>query len=123
MNGNNCELVKTFQLSNSKEYEVLAEVIKDAVVEFYVYEGEETECLFTGYVKWSGCSNWDFQNKPCLLHFCSKEETVAFGTFLGKLYDWAAELIKMLTDEEVEKWQNGNIKSIHQCTGPKNKKN
>lgn len=107
------ELVRKFQLKDT-DYEVSAE-IHDAHVEFYVFEtgasgDANTDYLFSGYVKWDGCSNWDFQsfNKRvgCThpLHFCSKEDAVEFGVFLGQLYDWTAELIKVLTDEEVASW-------------------
>ena len=74
-------------------------------------QDDDTDYLFSGCVKWDGCSNWDFQSfnnrVGCThpLHFCSKEDAVEFGVFLGKLYDWTAELISVLTDEQVASWK------------------
>lgn len=102
------ELVKQFKLKG-KDYNVSAEV-HGASVEYHVYENDDTDYLFSGYVKWDGCSNWDFtsfnERVGCThpLHFCSKESAIEFGLFLAKLYDWTAELIKVLTDEEVASW-------------------
>jgi hypothetical protein len=102
------ELVRKFQLKDT-EFSVSAEV-HESSVEFHIYKDDDTDYLFSGYVKWDGCSNWDFQSfnerVGCThpLHFCSKEDTIEFGVFLGKLYDWTAELIKVLTDEEVASW-------------------
>lgn len=103
------DLVRKFQLKGT-EYNVSAEIHEEVSVEFHVYEEDDTDYLFSGYVKRGGCSNWDFQSfnerVGCThpLHFCSKEDAIEFGVFLGKLYDWTAELIKVLTDEEIESW-------------------
>ena len=92
--------VREFQLKGTT-YQVSAEIDGSSVA-FHVYEDDDTDYLFSGYVKWDGCSNWDFQSfnarVGCThpLHFCSKEDAIEFGVFLGKLYDWTAELIKVL---------------------------
>jgi hypothetical protein len=52
--------------------------------------------LMVGYIKWDGCSNWDFplpQGVTHPLHFCSHLEIKAFGNMLASLYEWAAELM------------------------------
>ncbi len=102
------ELVRKFQLQGT-EYNVAADV-HGSSVEFHVYKDDEVDHLFSGFVKWDGCSNWDFhsfnERVGCThpLHFCSKEDAIEFGIFLGKLYDWTAELIDVLTDETVKSW-------------------
>jgi hypothetical protein len=52
--------------------------------------------LVKGYVKWDGCSNWDFPheaNTTHPLHFCGKLEAACFGKMIVELYEWAAELM------------------------------
>lgn len=97
-------LVRKFDLKE-KSYYVSAEIYEFSV-EFHVYEEQATDYLFSGSVKWDGCSNWDFHSfnervgysHP--FHFCSKESAVEFGVFLGQLYDWTSELIEVLTDKK-----------------------
>jgi hypothetical protein len=51
--------------------------------------------LFMCYIKWDGCSNWDFstkENSSYPIHFCSSLEAFHFGKMIGDLYEWAAEL-------------------------------
>ena len=71
-------------------------------VEFLVYEGDEDrgnrnpDALFTGYVKWDGCSNWDFGGERGTthpLHFCGLRPARQFGELLVELYKWAGELM------------------------------
>jgi hypothetical protein len=52
--------------------------------------------LVKGYVKWDGCSNWDFPLEAGVtypLHFCGQQEIRCFGKMLAELYEWAAELM------------------------------
>lgn len=90
------ENLKEFELCGST-FQVIAEP-KDHCVEFTIYKEylpPRLDPLITGYVKWDGCSNWDFPSDGCThpLHFCGKQDSIEFGEFLGKLYDWAAELL------------------------------
>lgn len=57
-----------------------------------VYTIEEAEVTVTGFVKWDGCSNWDFKTSECMMHFCEREQMVQLGELLGRLYDMTAEL-------------------------------
>lgn len=52
--------------------------------------------FMVGYIKWDGCSNWDFlleENVTHPLHFCSQIQTTQFGNLLYEMYNWAAELM------------------------------
>jgi len=52
--------------------------------------------LIEGYIKWDGCSNWDFPLEPGTthpLHFCSHQQIKSFGYMFSSLYEWAAELM------------------------------
>ena len=55
---------------------------------------EKAETFLEGTVKWDGCSNFEFSaQKNAMLHCCSKDDVVAIGTLLGRIYDCAARLI------------------------------
>ena len=61
---------------------------------------------FLGYIKWDGCSNWDFgPNAHYPLHFCGMTEAGEFGKLIQKLYEWAAELMPEHKDELLWKWE------------------
>jgi hypothetical protein len=67
-------------------------------VDFTIYEGigYDDDPLVKGYVKWDGCSNWDFPLEAGVthpLHFCGRQEIRCFGKMLAELYEWAAELM------------------------------
>lgn len=47
----------------------------------------EANVYLRGHVKWDGCSNWDFCTHECMMHFCEREDMVAVGELLGRLYD------------------------------------
>ena len=42
-------------------------------------------------IKWDGCSNWDFNCDPVLIHFCGREEAKKLGILVDKLYDLAKQ--------------------------------
>jgi hypothetical protein len=77
----------------------LAIIVKekaDYSVDYEVYKAYEQingfeldELVVKGYVKWDGCSNWEFSN---LLHFCSKEEIENLSVAMRKCWDLTAEL-------------------------------
>lgn len=56
------------------------------------YRTEDAEVTVTGFIKWDGCSNWDFKTGGCMLHFCDREQMVQLGELLGRLYDLTANL-------------------------------
>ena len=59
-----------------------------------VYTTDEAQVFLSGSIKWDGCSNLRFDEQDhVMLHFCSRDEAVAVGTLLGRLYDMAKELI------------------------------
>jgi hypothetical protein len=92
--GGDKSTVKEFALTD-KVWSVSADV-HEFHVQFHVYEEDDVDFLFSGYVKWDSCSNWDFENDKGTthpLHFCDRKKAVEFGEFLGKLYDWAQELM------------------------------
>jgi len=77
-------------------YIVYAKLHEDEIsVSFDVFEEIrwEEEPFFAGYIKWDGCSNWDFLDKGFPLHFCEQLDARNFGVFLSELYDWAQELM------------------------------
>ncbi len=95
-------MIKEFDICGNT-YSVMADLHENkVVVKFTVYEHtlyeEAPDPLFLGSIKWDGCSNWDFSKQNCALHFCGRNKAVEFGVFLGKLYEWAAEL---MPDKEV----------------------
>lgn len=88
---------------------VIQSELKNLHVDFYIYKIEGIDSnsnlsfldkeddlvedislakpLITGYVKWDGCSNWNFGDD--MMHFCFKESAVMIGTMLGRCYDIA----------------------------------
>lgn len=51
---------------------------------------EEAEVFLSGFVKWDGCSNWDFGEGS--IHFCDVDSAAEIGELFRKLYAWAKEL-------------------------------
>lgn len=70
---------------------------EESCVEIVAYEGHindsSTEPFMIGFIKWDGCSNWDFFDKHCPLHFCTKSQARNFGELLAGMYDMALELM------------------------------
>lgn len=88
--------IRYFELGDA-DVEVRAER-NECSVEFTISKlSHSSHPWITGYVKWDGCSNWDFpqagKNYTHPLHFYSRQSAIEFGQFLGKLYVWAAELL------------------------------
>lgn len=54
---------------------------------------KEAGALFRGFIRWDGCSNWDFLTQNCMMHFCGKEGIIAHGKLLEALYDLASQKI------------------------------
>lgn len=58
----------------------------------------KAESFLNGHIKWDGCSNWSFHTDKCMAHFCERDELVAVGTLMSRLWD--------LAKEKVPKWSN-----------------
>lgn len=55
---------------------------------------EHAEVFAHGFVKWDGCSNWDFDACQCLMiHACSRKNLTNIGEVLARCWDWTAELL------------------------------
>lgn len=54
---------------------------------------EKAEVFLQGSIKWDGCSNLQFKDGDCLLHFCDKKDAMNVGVLMGRLYDLAHEMV------------------------------
>lgn len=52
---------------------------------------EAAPAFWTGFIKWDGCSNWDFKTEDCAAHFCGRESATGIGRLMGRLYGITAE--------------------------------
>lgn len=59
-----------------------------------VEEIMNAEKCIHGYVKWDGCSNWDFHTDEVLMHFCGRRAAMAFGKVLDRMYQIAREKLE-----------------------------
>ena len=71
---------------------------------FWVTDPGEADVFLEGYVKWDGCSNWDFHpsdkgvaedgKSQCrhMHHFCDREGLVNVGMLLSRIYDLATKI-------------------------------
>lgn len=103
-------------MNGGKMYDLWAELIKDHeelsdyvviehchdhYIEFEVYECQHSqldEIIFMkGYVRWDGCSNWDFEDRYPL-HFCRPKDAEIFALLIKKLYEFAAKLMPDYAD-------------------------
>ena len=89
---------KTIKL-HRKEYEIKA-APKSHHVDYEIYE--ENDCcnphepvkpIISGFVKWDGCSNWDFPStKDCMFHGCERSDLTDFGELMAICHDMTCEL-------------------------------
>lgn len=63
-----------------------------------VWRIEEAEVYLRGFVKWDGCSNWDFKTNPVMKHFCGRDDFVFVSRLLEKMWDIAAKEIPAWND-------------------------
>lgn len=54
---------------------------------------ENAEVFLEGFVRWDGCSNWNFEAYGTWIHFCGKQKAIDLGVLLGRLYDVAKDFI------------------------------
>lgn len=58
----------------------------------------DEEHVLTGYVKWDGCSDWDYRTGQCMRHYCGVAGLKSFSDMQVGLYTLAAELMAELGD-------------------------
>jgi hypothetical protein len=56
------------------------------------YNGDEEDIVFSGYIKWDGCSNWD-TDKNCSIHFCGLDGLYNFNECLKECYRIAKSIL------------------------------
>lgn len=60
------------------------------------------EPFLTGFIKWDGCSNWDFHTDDCLRHFCGKVHATSIGRLMDRLYQIASERVESYDAETAD---------------------
>jgi hypothetical protein len=53
----------------------------------------------TGYIKWDGCSNWDYEQIDT--HFCGRGDALELGKLMDQLYTIANTEMAPVGDEEL----------------------
>ena len=63
-------------------------------VEYEVFEEDDTDGpLIMGYVKWDGCSNWEFPSVELgMFHGCHRSNLTDFGELMAKCWDMTVDL-------------------------------
>jgi len=61
--------------------------------DFKVIENGTTKIFLSGFVKWDGCSHWQFEPVGHLAHFCTREELVEFGLLMAGIWDLAEQKV------------------------------
>ena len=104
------EKKQTLDFKHGHHKWVIVAMVDECHVDYSVYEevgsydgqpvyGETGSLLddakpdFRGFVKWDACSNWDFQPRDVMVHFCGKETIDAWHALLLFLQNKAKELI------------------------------
>ena len=64
----------------------------------FVFRFVDAEPFLHGYIKWDGCSNWDWHDRDCMQHFCGREDAVSIGALMNHLYDIAAQRLPTFLD-------------------------
>lgn len=81
-------------------YEIVAHDGDDGTACFEVADGsgdewtddlEEAEVFLSGFIKWDGCSNWDFKTDACMKHFCGRDDANGLGRLMDRMYALAEE--------------------------------
>lgn len=86
--------VRVFGKDTTQRYTVLADK-QECSVMFSVYVGSDEDAdhepLLIGYIKWDGCSNWNFSKENYPLHCCGRDNAEDFANLFLEMYDWALE--------------------------------
>ena len=56
----------------------------------------DAEIFIKGWIKWDGCSDWDFCTTDCMMHACDSSEMIRLGDLFQELY--------RLTDEKLDSY-------------------
>lgn len=85
------------------EWDAASHVANFKVFEVKAAHGEgddfvisDEELRLSGFVKWDGCSNWDYHTEDCMAHFCGVEGMRQFCSLQVWLYSKAADLMTEL---------------------------
>lgn len=79
------------------EYKIMADV-KSHHVDYRIFEenhccNEHEKPLIAGYVKWDGCSNWNFPStNDCMFHGCERSDLTDFGELMAICRDMTCDL-------------------------------
>lgn len=66
--------------------------IKDAICNFDTTPNfEDGQVFLSGGIKWDGCSNWNFNDKQVMIHFCGRSDATSIGRLIDHLYQIAKE--------------------------------
>lgn len=52
---------------------------------------EAADPFLSGSIKWDGCSNWDFHDHDCMVHFCGRADATSIGRLMDHLYTITSE--------------------------------
>lgn len=59
----------------------------------YTKDIEKANVYAHGFVKWDGCSNWEFdEQERGMLHGCDRKDLIRLGEVLARCWDKTAEL-------------------------------
>ncbi len=65
---------------------------------------EQAEAFMSGFVKWDGCSNWDFEdNERCMFHGCDEGDLLNFGRVMAECWRLTADLLPTW-DAHITRW-------------------
>lgn len=64
----------------------------------FTREIEKAEKFARGFVKWDGCSNWEFFTEECMFHACERKTLVAVGEALARCRDLASVVLNRSFD-------------------------
>lgn len=54
---------------------------------------EDAEVFLEGFIKWDGCSHWNFHDNDCMTHICGRRNAVAFGKLFIDMFDIAKKAL------------------------------
>lgn len=68
--------------------------IKDAICNMdTTSKFEDGEMFLSGTIKWDGCSNWNFNDKKVMIHFCGRKDATSIGRLIDHLYQITKECL------------------------------
>ena len=65
----------------------------------------KAEVFASGFVKWDGCSNWNFDaNEGVMMHGCRRTDLLDWGLVLAKCWDMAEDLVDYWNEDVVSRY-------------------